>query len=938
MPKLSIDIGVDLKDSLSKLNGLKSALMDVEKTANNLVSSLQKINGVKINPKVGDVTGGGPTQPKATKLPDIFADYNSGAFKASSLTDFLEAKLTSLQAEANKLRTTLSQTQDTGVYTATLQKLKEVESQIKRTTAALGAQAPSVRNTTSSYTVFNAALDKQRQVANLANLSLVNVGRVFQDLPFGILGVANNINPLVEGFSQLSSTAKSTGQSIGKVLLSSLLGPGGLAVGFSLVTAALSFASVGLSYWNRESSKTKKETNELSKALKAEKDALNQLASGIASDAVKINGLVNAYKDNNITLEERKRILNELKSVSPEYFNSLSSEKTSVNDLVQAYDRYNQGLLDSLNAKVLVRQAEDIITKIIELENTQSQLIRNKQFRLIEQGEEQNLNAYQQFQKGTLGLTKDEVKTLEDLKKQRDDLLQKIKDTTTAIKDSNKESLKAKKEKKEELTDQQKFALAIAEIRADIEKIRSKPLLTDAEKNLAIASSLKSGLDKLADDFPKQFKASLFKVGGDVRQFTDELSKTELKVLSDTAISDAEKLQTILDNIATDESLLDTDKTQKALSEVNKFLDIFRQKKDELLATPFRLEGLPQFSEAFVRINGNISLASRLLTQLGEKARQLKLGDIFRKYQQDIAQAASESKLNLAFADILGTSDIDEQIKFVRDKIQTAFSSLKLSLNINKGKESPISLFFRKVLEQSGKDLEKLIKEKELNDQLQKLASSVNDTFVDAFANIFEAIGNIAGGQDAGEAFSGVFAGLTEGLGRALIQFAKDSAKVKAAIETIKNLLPKEAGWGAILGALALGGLLVAASKLQFKGFADGGFVSGPGGSRTDSIPARLSNGEYVINANSVRKYGKGFFDRLNAGTGSFNSQFGGALRFADGGLVDSLRQFGRNGGSATALVNRTDDMGGFIAETKISGQDLRLVLKRADSRFSNVT
>ena len=55
---------------------------------------------------------------------------------------------------------------------------------------------------------------------------------------------------------------------------------------------------------------------------------------------------------------------------------------------------------------------------------------------------------------------------------------------------------------------------------------------------------------------------------------------------------------------------------------------------------------------------------------------------------------------------------------------------------------------------------------------------------------------------------------------------------------------------------------------------AAGGAISGPGGPRDDLIPAMLSNGEYVIQAAAVSKYGVGFFDRVNA------------RRFADGGAV----------------------------------------------------
>jgi TP901 family phage tail tape measure protein len=45
-----------------------------------------------------------------------------------------------------------------------------------------------------------------------------------------------------------------------------------------------------------------------------------------------------------------------------------------------------------------------------------------------------------------------------------------------------------------------------------------------------------------------------------------------------------------------------------------------------------------------------------------------------------------------------------------------------------------------------------------------------------------------------------------------------------------------------------------------------GGYISGPGTATSDSIPAMLSDGEYVIKAASVNKFGKGFLDSINAG------------------------------------------------------------------------
>lgn len=63
------------------------------------------------------------------------------------------------------------------------------------------------------------------------------------------------------------------------------------------------------------------------------------------------------------------------------------------------------------------------------------------------------------------------------------------------------------------------------------------------------------------------------------------------------------------------------------------------------------------------------------------------------------------------------------------------------------------------------------------------------------------------------------------------------------------------------------------------RAFATGGNVSGPGTGTSDSIPAWLSNGEYVMRAAAVRKYGTGLMDAINRGS---------APRFASGGQVGS--------------------------------------------------
>jgi hypothetical protein len=64
---------------------------------------------------------------------------------------------------------------------------------------------------------------------------------------------------------------------------------------------------------------------------------------------------------------------------------------------------------------------------------------------------------------------------------------------------------------------------------------------------------------------------------------------------------------------------------------------------------------------------------------------------------------------------------------------------------------------------------------------------------------------------------------------------------------------------------------------------AAGGYIRGAGSGTSDSILARLSNGEFVINSGSVRRLGVGFLQGLN------NYAMGGLVgmpHFAEGGLA----------------------------------------------------
>lgn len=87
-------------------------------------------------------------------------------------------------------------------------------------------------------------------------------------------------------------------------------------------------------------------------------------------------------------------------------------------------------------------------------------------------------------------------------------------------------------------------------------------------------------------------------------------------------------------------------------------------------------------------------------------------------------------------------------------------------------------------------------------------------------------------------------------------------------------------------GAAAAIGLAALVAALAFKAFKDGGHVTGPGTGTSDSIPARLSNNEFVTRAAVVTQPGAlGFLDDFNRrGMVALNDY--GVARHSTGGLA----------------------------------------------------
>lgn len=165
-----------------------------------------------------------------------------------------------------------------------------------------------------------------------------------------------------------------------------------------------------------------------------------------------------------------------------------------------------------------------------------------------------------------------------------------------------------------------------------------------------------------------------------------------------------------------------------------------------------------------------------------------------------------------------------------------------------------------------------------------ELADALVQPFIDARDQIESLIGSFD--QLVDSAFAPIIAGVRAAGSEIKREIESIIRDVQRAIERVRRLRAE---------ARRSGGA-------GDRGFSGGGHVLGPGTATSDSIPAWLSRGEFVIQAATVRKFGVEFFANLNrgllplrglagAGLSSVDLQraFRGLEGFAAGGLVPAM-------------------------------------------------
>lgn len=218
-----------------------------------------------------------------------------------------------------------------------------------------------------------------------SNRALSSLSLVLQDLPFGFIGIQNNLPGLLTSFGNLDTKTKGLKGTL-KELGSSLIGPAGAYLAFSAVTAAVTYAikeygslTNAVNVLFGANSEAIKSQNEFNKALL---DAAGNTGGQIA----KINILVATIQNENTTQKERLAAYRELKKINPDVVAGIDEQNLSTAKSIQLIGQNAKAQLEYIQLQVkaaaITKALDDLESRRFEA-NGKYNAEREKEKKLI---------------------------------------------------------------------------------------------------------------------------------------------------------------------------------------------------------------------------------------------------------------------------------------------------------------------------------------------------------------------------------------------------------------------------------------------------------------------------------------------------------------------------------------------------------------------------
>lgn len=220
-----------------------------------------------------------------------------------------------------------------------------------------GAKVPAL---TTAITKVNTSLNSVKGSSNTAGQALMNLGRIAQDAPFGFIGIANNINPLLESFQRLRAESGSTKTALAS-LASGLLGGAGIGLAVSVITGLLTVFGDRLF-------KTAKVADEAAESAKKYADAQRSSAESLQKQVIEVESLVRIAQSDVSTKEQQRLALARLNEIIPDNIGKVNALNIKTQEGISIIRQYTKALEDQATAELLRGRAAEFRVKLLDAE------------------------------------------------------------------------------------------------------------------------------------------------------------------------------------------------------------------------------------------------------------------------------------------------------------------------------------------------------------------------------------------------------------------------------------------------------------------------------------------------------------------------------------------------------------------------------------------
>jgi hypothetical protein len=199
-----------------------------------------------------------------------------------------------------------------------------------------------------------------------ATNALSNLSRVAQDAPYGFIGIANNLNPLLESFQRLSKEAGGTGGAL-KAMATGLMGPAGIGLALGAVSSILvAFGPKIADFING--------TNEATKAEDKFAQSLSDARAEASETGIRLQAYLTITQNASVSDERRAEALRAVKNELSKVNSAYASTITNVDEARAAVDLYTKALVAQA---ITSRYIDEIANKTIALADANKLILQS---------------------------------------------------------------------------------------------------------------------------------------------------------------------------------------------------------------------------------------------------------------------------------------------------------------------------------------------------------------------------------------------------------------------------------------------------------------------------------------------------------------------------------------------------------------------------------